>query len=97
MKIASYNGTPAVMKLIQDGNIMAMDVGENISGSPTPTVDQVGRVLTGAPIIADGNEQTPLRVFTKANIAEAGNPPTPDPGLRQRLRDRLRQALGRRQ
>ena len=37
-------------------------------------------MLTGAPIIANGNEQTPLRVFTKANINQAGTPPTPDLG-----------------
>jgi ribose transport system substrate-binding protein len=75
VKIASYNGTPAVMQLIKDGNIMEMDAGENIQWLAYATVDQVGRVVTGAPIIADGNEETPLRVFTDANIAEAGNPP----------------------
>ncbi len=75
VKIASYNGTPAVMELIKNGDIMAMDAGENIQWLAYATVDQAGRLITGAPIIADGNEQTPLRVFTKANIAEAGNPP----------------------
>ena len=75
VKIASYNGTPAVMELIKNGDIMAMDAGENIQWLAYATVDQVGRVVTGAPIIADGNEQTPLRVFTDANIAEAGDPP----------------------
>jgi len=78
--IASYNGTPAVMKLIQDGNIMSMDVGENITWLAYATMDQVGRVLTGAPIVADGNEQTPLRVFTKKNINETGTPPSPNLG-----------------
>jgi ribose transport system substrate-binding protein len=78
--IASYNGTPAVMKLIQGGNIMSMDVGENITWLAYASMDQIGRVLTGAPIIANGNEQTPLRVFTKSNINQAGTPPTPDLG-----------------
>ncbi len=78
--IASYNGTPAVMKLIQDGSIMSMDVGENITWLAYATLDQVGRVITGAPIIASGNEETPLRVFSKSNIDEAGKPPTPDLG-----------------
>jgi ribose transport system substrate-binding protein len=74
--IASYNGTPAVMKLIQGGGkIMAMDVGENIQWLAYATVDQVSRAVLGAPIIASGNEQTPLRVFTAANIGQAGNPP----------------------
>ncbi len=78
--IASYNGTPAVMKLIQSGNIMSMDVGENITWLAYATMDQVGRVITGSPIVASGNEETPLRVFTKANINEAGTPPTPNLG-----------------
>jgi ribose transport system substrate-binding protein len=78
--IASYNGTPAVMKLIQDGNIMSMDVGENITWLAYATMDQVGRVITGAPIVASGNEETPLRVFTKANINQTGTPPTPNLG-----------------
>jgi ribose transport system substrate-binding protein len=78
--IASYNGTPAVMKLIEGGNIMSMDVGENITWLAYATVDQIGRVMTGAPIIASGNEQTPLRVFTKSNVAQAGTPPTPNLG-----------------
>ena len=74
--IASYNGTPAAMKLIQSGGkIMAMDVGENIQWLAYATVDQVSRAVLGAPIIANGNEETPLRIFTAKNIAQAGNPP----------------------
>jgi ribose transport system substrate-binding protein len=80
VKIASYNGTPAVMKLIQDGDIMDMDAGENITWLAWATADQVGRVLTGAPIIEDGNEQTPLRIFSDENIKEAGTPPSPNLG-----------------
>lgn len=78
--IASYNGTPAVMKLIQDGSVMSMDVGENITWLAYATMDQVGRVLTGAPIVASGDEETPLRIFTKTNINEAGTPPQPGLG-----------------
>jgi len=76
VKIASYNGTPAVMELIKSGGkIMAMDVGENIQWLAYATVDQVSRAVLGAPIIKSGNEQTPLRIFTVKNIAQAGNPP----------------------
>jgi len=78
--VASYNGTPAVMKLIEDGNIMSMDVGENITWLAYASLDQVGRVITGAPIIASGNEQTPLRVFTKSNVKQSGTPPTANAG-----------------
>jgi ribose transport system substrate-binding protein len=68
------------MKLIQDGKVMAMDVGENIAWLGYSEMDQAGRILTGADPIADGNEMTPLRVFTKDNIDETGTPPTPDKG-----------------
>lgn len=75
--IASYNGTPAVMKLIQTGDIYSMEAGENINWLAYATIDQVGRVITGAPIIKSGDEQTPLRVFSKANINQSGTPPQP--------------------
>lgn len=78
--IASYNGTPAVMKLIQTGDVYAMDAGENINWLAYATIDQVGRVITHSPIIKSGNEETPLRVFSKSNIKEAGTPPTANLG-----------------
>lgn len=78
--IASYNGTPAVMKLIQTGDVYAMDAGENIAWLAYATIDQVGRVITGAPIVKSGNEQTALRVFSKSNINQAGTPPNGNQG-----------------
>jgi ribose transport system substrate-binding protein len=80
VQIASYNGTPAVMKLIQTGNVYAMDAGENISWLAYATIDQVGRVITGAPIVKSGNEQTALRVFSKSNVDQAGTPPNANQG-----------------
>jgi ribose transport system substrate-binding protein len=64
------------MKLLSGGNIMAMDVGEDIDWLAYATVDQVGRAVTGAPLVKSGNEQTALRIFTKSNIAQDGTPPT---------------------
>jgi ribose transport system substrate-binding protein len=80
VQMASFNGTPDVLKLIQDGDVMAMDVGENISWLAWSTLDQGGRVLTGAPIVADGNQGTPLKVFTDENIDETGTPPAAGTG-----------------
>lgn len=80
VRIASYNGTPDILKLIQDGDIMAADMGENIGWLGYANMDQAFRILAGAPLIADGNEQTPLRVFDDSNVAETGTPPTPDQG-----------------
>jgi ribose transport system substrate-binding protein len=73
--IATFNGTPFVLKMIQDGDTVRMDVGENPAQVGYAAVDQVARVLAGAGPIASGNEDIPLRVFTKANVDEAGNPP----------------------
>lgn len=77
---SSYNGTPAVMKILQEGNVMTMDIGENMEWLAYATLDQAGRVLTDTPIIEDGDEQTPLKVFTKDNVDEAGTPPAPSKG-----------------
>ncbi|QEC48442.1 sugar ABC transporter substrate-binding protein [Baekduia soli] len=71
VKIASYNGTPDVMKLIQSGDIMQADMGENIEWLAYGNMDQAFRILAGAPIVKGGLENTPLRVFDDSNIAEA--------------------------
>ena len=73
--IATFNGTPFVLKMIQDGDTVRMDIGENPAQVGYATIDQVGRVLTGAGPIASGDENIPLRIFTKVNVNEAGTPP----------------------
>jgi ribose transport system substrate-binding protein len=80
VRIASYNGTPDVLKLIQDGDIYAADMGENINWLGWANMDQAFRILADGPIIEDGNENTPLRVFDDSNVDETGVPPTPDKG-----------------
>lgn len=75
VKTASFNGTPAVLKLLQGGNVVAMDVGEDITWLGWATMDQVGRVLTGATPIPEGNEHTPLKVISKENVDKTGTPP----------------------
>ncbi|NQX28195.1 sugar ABC transporter substrate-binding protein [Microbacteriaceae bacterium VKM Ac-2854] len=77
---SSYNGTPDVMKIMQDGDVLTMDIGENMQWLAWATIDQVGRVLTGTPIIEDGDEKTPLKIFTDENVDEAGTPPTGSTG-----------------
>ena len=68
VKIASYNGTPDVLKLIQDGDIMAADMGENIGWLGYANMDQAFRILADGPIIQNGLEDTPLRVFDDSNV-----------------------------
>ncbi|MBS1881734.1 MAG: sugar ABC transporter substrate-binding protein [Actinobacteria bacterium] len=80
--IASYNGTPAVMKLIEEGEVMEMDAGENTNWIAYAMMDQELRLLSGEPVVPDGinNEALPLRVFNDGNIADAGSPPAAGKG-----------------
>jgi ribose transport system substrate-binding protein len=76
VKIATYNGTPFVLDDIRTKNTVAMDVGESQAWIGHANMDQVLRMITGHAPLPD--VQTPIRVFTRANIAEAGNPPDPN-------------------
>jgi len=80
VKTASFNGTPAILKLMQDGDTVAMDVGEDVTWLAWSTLDEAGRILTGAETTADGNQQTPLKVITDANVADTGTPPASGQG-----------------
>lgn len=77
VKVVSYNGSPYVLKFIQDGNIAAMDVGEDTVGIGYASMDQVFRVLTG---MEPGEERTPIRIWDSTNVDEAGNPPVTGKG-----------------
>lgn len=80
VKIATYNGTPSVMKFLAAGNVVAMEAGENLDWLAHAFMDQAMRMLTGAPLIKNGIANTPLRVFDASNIAQAGSPPAQSKG-----------------
>lgn len=69
--VASENGTPSVMNLIRTGNILTMDVGENLQDVAAAGLDQAMRIMAG---MKPGNEVINVRVFDKADINQAGNP-----------------------
>lgn len=77
LKIASYNGTPAVLKLIKPGSPMQMDVGESISWIAYAAMDQALRLLSGVKPLpdTDNNEGLPQRIFDTSNLGQTGNPP----------------------
>lgn len=83
VNIASYATTPAVLKLIQDGDVVQMDVGESVEWVAYATMDQALRLLTGEPPLprGDNNEKLGLRVFDDSNVDETGTPPTSDQGF----------------
>jgi len=73
VRIAAFNGTPFVLKLMQDGDIVAMDVGENPSWLGWAGMDQTFRVMVGEQPVK--SEHTPLRVFDDGNVGDTGRPP----------------------
>ncbi len=78
VRIATFNGTPFVLKLMQDGDVVAMDAGENLSWLGWAAMDQAFRVIAG--LHPARSEHTPLRVFDNANVLGAGRPPRYDAG-----------------
>jgi ribose transport system substrate-binding protein len=74
VKIVSYNGTQSVLQLLEKGSPVVMDVGEPLDWLGYAFMDQAFRILAGVkPVV---NEHTPFRVFTHADIAQTGTPPT---------------------
>lgn len=80
VKTASFNGTPEVLKLIQDGDVVAMDVGEDVRWLGWSTMDEAGRLLTGSPLTEDFDQRTPLMVIDDSNVDKTGIPPVAGKG-----------------
>ncbi|MGH3288525.1 MAG: sugar ABC transporter substrate-binding protein [Streptosporangiaceae bacterium] len=77
VSVASYNGTPFVLKYIEDpssdGGIVKMDAGENTALIGWEAIDQVLRLMAGQP--AAPNDTTHIRVFDGTNVSLTGTPP----------------------
>ena len=92
IKIAAFNGTPFVLGMIQDGEVVAMDVGENLAWVGWASMDQAFRVVAGERPVR--SEHTPLRVFDAENADDAGHPPRFDRGYGQPYVEGYRQLWG---
>ena len=73
-KIVSYNGTPFVLDMIRDGDIVEMNVGESLGWVGMAGTDANMRLLCGLDPV--GKLNTPAYIFSDANIETAGNPAT---------------------
>jgi len=73
VKIATYNGSPFALKMIQENDIIHTEIGESLDWLAHSYMDQTMRVLTGTPPAED--ERAPFRVFNPSNISDAGTPP----------------------
>lgn len=79
VKIVSYNGDPSALSIMAKGGAVVMDIGESSGWLGLADLDAALRILSGVTPVKD--EKTPLRVYTKDNVADAGNPPTFDGGF----------------
>ncbi len=73
-KIVSYNGTPFVLDMMRDGDIVEMNVGESLGWVGMAGTDANMRLLCGLEPVTKLN--TPAYIFTDENVATAGNPAT---------------------
>jgi ribose transport system substrate-binding protein len=77
-KMVSYNGTPFVLDMMRDGDIVEMIVGESLGWVGLAGVDVNMRVLCDMPPVTQLN--TPAFIFTDENVETAGVPATYDDG-----------------
>lgn len=94
VKVVGFNGTPAVLKMLQDGKVIAGDVGENVNWLAYSAVDQAFRMLGAGPVIESGDVGSPVRVFDKSNVDDAGTPPTMHDGYGDAYVDGYRKLWG---
>jgi ribose transport system substrate-binding protein len=85
VRVSTFNGTPFVLRMLQQNDLVAMDVGENLAWVGFATVDQAFRLLAG--LMPVRSEHTPLRVFDYSNVADTGQPPALDQGYGDTFRE----------
>lgn len=78
-KVVSFNGTPSVLTLIQTGNVVAMDIGQNLAQIGYANMDQAYRLMAKMP--ASKTARDVIRAFDKSNVGDAGTPPQQDKGF----------------
>lgn len=71
VKIATFNGTPFVIDMIQKGQV-EMDIGENLDWVAYGILDSEMRIACGLPAVK--NPRIPFYIFDKSNAAAAGTP-----------------------
>lgn len=78
IKIYTFNGTPAILKMIKDGSV-AVDVAENPDWVSYVNLDVAFRAMLGVDPIP--GETGPLRLIDASNVDETGNPPESGKGF----------------
>jgi ribose transport system substrate-binding protein len=70
VKVSTFNGTPEMLKLVKQGDIVSMNVGENLEWIAYAVTDQSMRIMGKLKPVK--NARVPVRVFDKSNINQAG-------------------------
>lgn len=91
VKIATFNGTPFVIDLIQKGQV-EMDIGENLDWVAYGILDSEMRVACGLKAVAD--PKIPFYIFDKSNASAAGSPAQPSVGYGKAYVDGYRKLWG---
>jgi len=92
VKISTFNGTPFVLRMLQEKDVVAMDAGEDLAWIGWASMDQAFRKIAGQRPVR--SENTPLRVFDDRNVDEAGRPPRFDRGYGDAYVDGYRKLWG---
>lgn len=79
VKVVTFNGTPSILKMVRDGGVVQMDIGENLNWIARAILDQHLRLMGGLAPVA--NPRIPLRIFDQSNIGDTGNPPQDSKGF----------------
>jgi ribose transport system substrate-binding protein len=79
VQVVTFNGTPAVLKMMQDGDIVTMDVGESLEGAGFAAMDNAFRLMSGMDP-SQVMDIVPVRIFDTSNVDEAGTPPEVNKG-----------------
>ncbi|WP_223124140.1 sugar ABC transporter substrate-binding protein [Nocardioides marmotae] len=91
VKITSYNGSPFALDYIRDGDVVAMNVGEDTVGIGYAAMDQAFRLLLGKKPV---ETRTPIRVWDDSNVEEAGDPAEAGVGYGDAFADGYRELWG---
>lgn len=79
VKVVTFNGTPSVLKMVQQHDVVEMDIGENLNWIALGIMDQHMRLLGGLKPVK--NEHIPLRIFSSSNVNDTGTPPRDSTGF----------------
>ncbi|MRJ75799.1 substrate-binding domain-containing protein [Aeromicrobium sp. SMF47] len=78
IKVYSFNGTPAILKMVKEGSV-AVNVAENPDWVSYVNLDVAFRAMLGEDPIK--GETGPLRLIDASNVDETGNPPQSGKGF----------------